>query len=581
MISKEKNQKNVVEMRNIVKKYDFYHELSGDIDFLESFINEYNFRIILIGGFSSGKSALLNKLIGRDIFKENQGPETSVPAEISYADEESALAVFDDGHVENFPVDGLTATPPQKVSFLKFTLDNPFLKARPDLTFVDFPGFDSKVEAHNKAISSYLYKGSAFILLVQAQNGTLTESDRQFVKEAMQYPQGLACLISQTDLVLPDEVKDILDGVRKNISALYGTEVPVDTISIQDERNCFEEKIAKAVDRFNPQDLFESAIAAPFATTLDKCINTLQCYIDAQKLDLREIEAEIVATTERMHRLEKEFEKQRKELDREYIYQIIPDIMDKAETALRSNMEILVRSALSGGHVFAENVQCLLRPVLNAVPGVIHANLRDVIGHMDISIQARNPKADENFKNSLIGVVDAIASLPALDKKKEGGAVQVIKAVTGPLLSRAGSLLAKTSAGTAFAGVGGAVATFLTNPIVGVIVGIAPAVINLFFSAKAAQQPDPQEQARFQVETQLPLILNSLHAEVEPAVLETRDMMLAEIQARISENIAAEASALEAARKRKQQEEAVYAQTLAAMQQDMEILQKLQQGQEF
>ena len=51
----------------------------------------------LIGKFSSGKSTILNALIGENIFATNVDPETAVPAELSYSAEESFIACYPDG----------------------------------------------------------------------------------------------------------------------------------------------------------------------------------------------------------------------------------------------------------------------------------------------------------------------------------------------------------------------------------------------------------------------------------------------------------------------------------------------------
>ena len=52
----------------------------------------------LIGKFSSGKSALLNGVLGyEDLLKVNIAPETAVPTEISYAEESRITVVRNDG----------------------------------------------------------------------------------------------------------------------------------------------------------------------------------------------------------------------------------------------------------------------------------------------------------------------------------------------------------------------------------------------------------------------------------------------------------------------------------------------------
>lgn len=113
------------------------------------------------------------------MFKEDQGPETSVPAEIAWAPIDSAKVVMDDGTEMSLNIDTATANPPQNADHIELNVNCEFLKQRPELILVDFPGYDSNIEAHNKSINNYLQKGSAFLMLIPAQNGGLVASDKK------------------------------------------------------------------------------------------------------------------------------------------------------------------------------------------------------------------------------------------------------------------------------------------------------------------------------------------------------------------------------------------------------------------
>lgn len=122
----------------------------------------------------------------------------------------------------------LPRIPPAGVDHIEIKLDIPFLEQRPELVLVDFPGSDSNLEAHNKAIASYLDRGGAFILLVPAINGGISESDRQFVREAMRYPQGLGCIVSKADLVSEEQCKKVAVYVARQIRDIYGGDAPAE-----------------------------------------------------------------------------------------------------------------------------------------------------------------------------------------------------------------------------------------------------------------------------------------------------------------------------------------------------------------
>lgn len=565
MITKAHYQSIISELEKILGKYDFYKENFNDIKELEAIINDYAFRVVMIGGFSSGKSALLNRLAGRELFKEDQGPETAVPAEIVWAPMDSAAAVFEDGRVEQFPLEGLTENPPRGAIFLSLNVNIPFLKARPELVLVDFPGFDSNIEAHNKAINNYLQRSSAFILLIPARSGGMTESDRKFVKEAAHYPQGLACFISKSDLVPQDQCQEIAAFVQKGIRTIYGTDVPVESISIkEDVESHFEDKIAVAVDRFQPQELFDVSLAAPINAGIRKGIMILTQYMEAIQLDVHDIESKIAESESKRVELGRQLDNERKALDRKYELEIIPDIVDKLENALRNNIDTLAEATIAGQQRFADSVQSIVRPILNTVPGQIQSNLRDVVGGMRFNFLQQDPEREQNFKSALLNIVEVVSSLPMLggDRANPKGLSKI------PAGFPTGSILSSASTGLVIGS--------LVNPVLGVVVALAPALIELFFSAKGASQPNVLDQARAHVESQvIPSVIARLENQIGPAVLETRDMMFTEIKARIDESLAAETRALESAKKEKDGRIAEHEKNVGQMQRDLVTLQDM------
>ncbi len=533
----------------IFSSYDF---LNDKIPFLKSVkdtIDDFAFRVVLVGGFSSGKSALLNKLVGKDLFKEAQGPETALPAEVSWAPVESACVIFDDGKTE-FIEDIAGATDKENhynnAMCVCFHLPHNFFKQRPELILVDFPGYDSNVEAHNKAITSYLQKGSAFILFVPATNGTLGQSDIKFLKEATHYPKSLACFISKSDLRPAEKIQEIVSYVKKGIKTIYCEDVPVKAVSSrEDEFGNIEEQLGEIVDNFDPQDLFNNSLAPLINEQLNFGVDALEKYMDTIGLDDREIDEKIYNAREALEDLTSQLEKEQHNLDNKYKYEIIPGIINSLNNALHNNIDMLTDAAMGGEQSFANAAQGLIRPILAEVPGTIQANLRDVIGKMQITKSPEtNQEEEDSIKQSLLDIVDVISTYIPQGGGK-GHSTPMGKTEPGGPLSIPGTNM--------LAGLGtGAVVASLGNPIIGILVGVAPILISLFFGSRnKSPQQDPKLQARAQVEAAIPGILNRLEGQITPAVLETRDNMFAEIKKKIGESMNAATEAMEQAKKEK------------------------------
>ena len=132
----------------------------------------------LVGGFSTGKSSLINVVLGDEILSTEITPETAVPAEICYG-QNSVLYVTDKGtsvgKVSELNTKKLSI---DKEKLVQITLDNDFLKTIPSVKIVDMPGFDSGFKVHNRAIDEYLPKSLAYIIAVSADEGTIRESVR-------------------------------------------------------------------------------------------------------------------------------------------------------------------------------------------------------------------------------------------------------------------------------------------------------------------------------------------------------------------------------------------------------------------
>ena len=72
---------------------------------IENYIKDTeHFQVVtpLIGEFSTGKSSLINTLLGRKLLGEGIEPKTAVPTEICYGSQEQAVIYAKDGNRKTF-----------------------------------------------------------------------------------------------------------------------------------------------------------------------------------------------------------------------------------------------------------------------------------------------------------------------------------------------------------------------------------------------------------------------------------------------------------------------------------------------
>ncbi|MEO6913111.1 MAG: dynamin family protein [Candidatus Baltobacteraceae bacterium] len=154
------------------------------------------FVLAVVGEFSSGKSFLLNTLLGKIHYEDVKGrkqivgllatdinPSTATITELEYAPFEEAHAFYEDGRTERIALDLLSKfvaaadsddTPERVV----VSVDSPFLQR--GFTVADTPGLASINPAHRRATLGFLPSADAVLYLIDTQQ-PFTDGDAAFL----------------------------------------------------------------------------------------------------------------------------------------------------------------------------------------------------------------------------------------------------------------------------------------------------------------------------------------------------------------------------------------------------------------
>ena len=82
-------------IQNIDGKYEL-RTLEEKTVLIYKHMEEFALKILFVGEFSAGKSALINGVIGEELLTENQRPETAIASEVIYDTDEYIEAVKGD-----------------------------------------------------------------------------------------------------------------------------------------------------------------------------------------------------------------------------------------------------------------------------------------------------------------------------------------------------------------------------------------------------------------------------------------------------------------------------------------------------
>ena len=216
--------RSVKEIYSLQKKYS----LASD-SFKERVekINDFRVTAPIVGKFSTGKSSLLNSLLGKNRLGKNYlatalTPETSVPTEIFFDTTEKIL-VFGK-NVTELSLEDYTDKKfrADEISKVQLALDNEFLKSIPTVQIVDMPGFDSGVALHNKAIDDYLPQSHAYILTFAATEPVIPDSIASFLRELKIYRLPVYIVITKSKSVPPAQLDECVENIRRNAADYLG-----------------------------------------------------------------------------------------------------------------------------------------------------------------------------------------------------------------------------------------------------------------------------------------------------------------------------------------------------------------------
>ena len=554
MINKSIILKRIEEINCILGKYDLQTVLEENMSQLTGKINEYAFRILMIGGFNAGKSAFLNTLLDRNILKEAQSPKTTIATELIYDEREYIEAIHHSGSVQCFSLSEIEQLSPQDWDYLVCHLKNDFLKEHPDIILVDMPGIDSNVEWHNKAISQYISKGSAYILMVSCEDGTIKQSTADFIKEVAKYPQSLTCFVSQCDLKLPADYDIVVEHVREEVQYLYGAPISTTPISIYDAQ--FKEKVSQEIEAFHPQELFEQKFSYELNALINIGKEALHTAKDALSLDTKEIDQKIKECAQKREEIQKNFHKDIKDLEKKYSNQVVPSILSDLEGALTERTDQLTTAITMGKEAFNAVANSIIRPVLyQSTNQHIENSFTEFVDHRDLfSLDQKNENLKESIPNSLQIISDhltKIQGIQTVDKQRHEEAMGAYRSIASIV----------------------AIATDFINPVLELAIVFLPTILDIVANLdRQAKLDDLKNKVRVVV---IPEIIEKITPQVESAVSNIRHSMLEALETQVSEMLAAQEAALTAAKEEKAQIAEDFQLATKTLEQDLEKLEAL------
>lgn len=170
------------------------------------------FLLVVAGEFNSGKSSLLNALLGGDYLKEGVTPTTDRIHLIGYGSE--------------------VKLEPQTKELALVSVPSELLK---DVRLVDTPGTNAILQHHQVLTERFLPRAD-LILFITSADRPFTQSEADFLDFIRAWGKKVVLVINKMDLLTGPELLQVLAFVRKGAEQTMGSLPPVFAVSARKAR---------------------------------------------------------------------------------------------------------------------------------------------------------------------------------------------------------------------------------------------------------------------------------------------------------------------------------------------------------
>ena len=474
MNSKQQFLDYIGEVKNIISPLEISDNKLSEI---QGNITDAELIVPVVGGFSAGKSTLLNSFLGNEILPTAVTPETALATELRYSDSNYIEAVTASGAVERHQLADFARLKDNAQNFknLRVYLNNENLKAIQPLVLVDMPGFDAPIENHNQAILNYLERGVFFVFLTSVEDGNITLSMKREIDNLQQIGKGFAFCISKTNLRAPDDVKAVQQKIAEQLEDDFDYTGQIALLDMDGGNNL--KNILTAV---NPDELFKLLFIDELRENYTGLIQSINVKISTFKSNRKEIEETLSALQNSLQGIEAKKQSAINDVEQRYSRDSVSVINQAVTSAILQQKMRLVDLAINNQGAFERELNDITKnALLSAVQTRFRAISQDLMEEMGNGINAQLATLPDG---GLAGI--------AMDVLANGGADAFGKVVNTALKSISKSIIGNVTSATLKALLGSVFG------IVSAVLLFLPEIISLFTKGeKERRQREQVEQA--------------------------------------------------------------------------------------
>jgi len=225
----------LVTLERIIRERGFIEFRSAVEALLESLESE-TYEIAVFGRVSSGKSSLLNTVLGMTVLPVGVTPVTAVPTRVRYGDRPRAVIQFAERPEEIVEIEYLATfvseagNPQNRKAVSRAVVEVPSPVLHAGIALVDTPGVSSLALAGARQTYAYLPRCDLGVLVVDGGSSPARE-DLEILR--LLHDSGIPALVvlSKADLLSPADRSRVQAYLKEQIRSALGLDLPVDLVS--------------------------------------------------------------------------------------------------------------------------------------------------------------------------------------------------------------------------------------------------------------------------------------------------------------------------------------------------------------
>jgi GTPase Era involved in 16S rRNA processing len=247
------------------------------------------FEIAIFGRVSSGKSSLLNHIIGADLLPVGVTPITAVPTRVSFGEKPEVIVRIEGFGIEHFELSRLAEfvdernNPGNQKRVARVSVHYPSERLHQGIIFVDTPGLGSLATSGAVETMAYLPRCDLGVVLIDA-GSTLTPQDLSTIETLSLAKIPVTVVLSKADLLKEKDRESVREYIRSHVRSELGVEVdvrPVSTLPSHAEllESWFEQDISSLYA--HQKELRQQSILRKSLSLRDAVLAGLQCELQS------------------------------------------------------------------------------------------------------------------------------------------------------------------------------------------------------------------------------------------------------------------------------------------------------------